>query len=156
MRSLAIASFMLLVTSSLRAQELTMYRSFGSVRFEYAKDTSVYTVSPKQVLTILHDDPEAYKAFHKAKKNYNISGILGFTGGVLIVFPVITAIAGGEPEWALAAGGAALIGASLPFGSAFRRDAQRAFDLYNKKHTAFVPRAEGFIGGTGIGIRLKF
>lgn len=156
MRQGIIAVLLLVAGTRLQAQQLTMYRTFGSVRFEYTKDTTVWTVSPKQVLTILKDEPEAYEAFKKARVNYNISGILGFAGGVLIVLPLGTAIAGGSPEWGLAAGGAALIGASFPFGSSFRRGAEQSFDIYNKKRTAFMPRTECFIGGSGAGIRVRF
>ena len=105
---------------------------------------------------ILKYNPMAYAEFKKAKSNYSIAGILGFTGGVLLVFPVGTAIAGGDPEWALAAGGAAMILASLPFMSSFRRHAMTAVELFNKKHTAFRPRVDYQFAGTSFRVVVRF
>ena len=47
------------------AQSLTMHKTFGGARFEYSKDTSTFSVSPKQVLDIMGDDPLAYQEFKK-------------------------------------------------------------------------------------------
>ena len=138
------------------AQNLTMHKAFGSTRFEYYKDTSTFSVSPRQVLDIMRDDPLAYAEFKKARSNYSVAGIMGFAGAILIGFPIGTAIAGGEPEWGLAAGGAALIIASIPFTKSFHRHAERAIDTYNRKHTAFRPRAEYFWRGMGTGVVIKF
>lgn len=134
---------------------LLMYRTFGGTHFEYTKDTMVYSVSPKQVLQIL-DDPLAIQEFKKARAKSSMAGILGFTGMVLIAIPTGAAIAGGDPEWAFAAGGAAAIVASLPLTRAFRRQAQNAIDIYNKKHTAFKPRAEYYLSGLGARIIIRF
>ena len=138
------------------AQSLTVHKTFGSTRFEYHKDTATFTVSPKQVLDIMQDDPLAYAEFKKARYNYSTAGILGFAGGVLIAVPIGTAIAGGEPEWALAAAGAALVITSIPLSKAFRRHAEEAIDIYNKKRTAFRPRTEYLWRGMGVGVVIKF
>ena len=137
-------------------QSLTMYKSFGSTSFEYQKDTNIYEVSPKQVAQILKEDPLAYAEFKKGRTKNGISGILGFTGGALVVVPIVTAIAGGDAQWSLAAGGAALILASIPLHKSFRRHTQNAFDIYNKNHTAFKPRAEYFFSGVKVGVVIKF
>lgn len=137
-------------------QKLTVYKTFGGVHYEYQKDTAIYSVSAKQVKMILRNDPLALAEFKKAKTNYNIAGILGFLGGAMIAFPVGTAIAGGEPEWGLAAGGAALLLATIPFTSAYRYHSLEAVDLYNKKHTAFKPRAEYYFSGLGAQFVIKF
>ncbi len=133
-----------------------MHKTFGGTGFEYQNDTATFSVGPRQVLDIMHDDPLAYGEFKKARHNYSIAGILGFVGGVLIVVPVGTAIAGGDPEWALASAGAALVITSIPFSKAFRRHAENAIDTYNKKHTAFRPRTEYFWRGMGVGVGIRF
>lgn len=133
-----------------------MHKTFGGTRFEYHNDTATFTVSPKQVLDIMRDDPLAYAEFKKARYNYSTAGVLGFAGGVLIVLPISTAIAGGEPEWALAAAGAALVITSIPLSKAFRRHAEESIDIYNKKHTAFHPRTEYFFSGLGARVVIKF
>jgi hypothetical protein len=138
------------------AQGLAIYRSFGGVVYEYTKDTATYTVSPKQVLQIMHDDPLAYAEFKKARSYYRAEGVLGFAGGLLVLFPIGTAIAGGEPEWTLAAGGAALILASIPFNRAYKRHAQHAIDTFNKNHTAFRPRPEFYLSGAGLKVVFTF
>ncbi len=133
-----------------------MHHRFGGAEFEYTKDTSTFDISPKEVLVIMKNDPLAYAEFKKAKSNYSVSGVLGFLGGGLIIVPVVTAIAGGEPEWGLAAGGAALVISSIPLHRAFKRHAQSAIDTFNKKHTAFIPRTEYYLSGLGARVVIKF
>ena len=135
---------------------LVMYKTFGGAIFEYTKDTTTFTVSPKQVLQIMKDDPVAYQEFKKARVNYSVAGTMGFIGGSLIIFPVVTAIAGGDPEWGFAAGGAAFLAASIPLNKAFRRHAAGAIDTYNKNHTTFRPRVEYFFSGLGLKVLIKF
>lgn len=124
------------------AQEIKMYKTFGGVRYEM--DTLV--LSPKQVLEVLKDNPIAFDQFKRAKVNYNVAGVLGFTGGVLIGFPIGTAIAGGDPEWGLAAGGVGLILASIPFNRAYKGRAFGAIELYNKKEMSRVKPTFHFYG----------
>lgn len=111
-----------------------MYKTFGGVRYEM--DTLV--LGPKQVLEVLKSNPVAFEEFKRAKVNYNIAGVLGFTGGVLIGLPIGTAIAGGDPEWGLAAGGVGLLLATIPFNRAYKGRAFGAIELYNKKETSRV------------------
>lgn len=124
------------------AQEIKMYKTFGGVRFEM--DTLV--LSPKQVLEILKEEALAYEEFKQAKVNYNVAGVLGFTGGVLIGIPIGTAIAGGDPEWGLAAGGAALILGSIHFNRVFKGRAFNALELYNKKYSSRLKPTFHFYG----------
>jgi hypothetical protein len=144
------------LSQELPPQGLVMYRNFGGAIFEYTKDTTTYTVSPRQVLQIMHDDPLAYAEFKKARSYYRAEGVLGFAGGVLALVPVGTAIAGGDPEWALAAGGAALILASIPFNKAYKRHAQHAIETFNKNKTAFRPKPELYLSGAGIKVVIRF
>lgn len=137
-------------------QKLTMYRTFGGAHFEYEKDTSVFQVSPRQVGQILFDDPEAYAEFKKARSNNAVAGILGFVGAGLLIIPTVTAIAGGEPEWGLAAGGAALIIGSIPLQRNARRHAQNAVDLHNKKHASTLPRTTYYVSATGVRMVIRF
>ena len=137
-------------------QQLTMYRTFGGAHYEYQKDTAIFSVSPKQVLLILKEDPLAYAEFKKAKTNNSIGGILGFVGGVMVIIPIGSAIVGAQPEWGLAAGGAAILIASIPFMKAYKRHAESAIDVYNKNHTAFKPRTEYYFSGLGIRMVIKF
>ena len=137
-------------------QQLTMYKTFGGAHYEYQKDTVIFSVSPKQVLLILNEDPLAYAEFKKGKTNNTIGAVLGFAGVVTLAIPIASAVVGGEPEWGLAAAGGALIIGSIPFMNAYKRHAHAAVDMYNKKHTAFRPRTEYFFSGLGVRMVIKF
>lgn len=119
-----------------------MYKTFGGARFE--KDTLV--LSPKQVLEILKVEPVAYEEFKRAKANYNVAGVMGFSGAFLIGFPVVSAIAGGDPEWGFAAGGAALLLGSIHFNRVFKGRAFNALELYNSKLTTRIQPTLHFYG----------
>jgi hypothetical protein len=120
------------VSSSGFAQKITLVRTFGSSRYEM--DT--LTLSSRQVLSILKDNPVAYDEFRKARVNETFAGLAGLGGGVLVAIPVVTAIAGGTPEWKLAIAGGALIVLGIPLNRAHFRHAQNALDEYNKKFTS--------------------
>ena len=131
------------------SQPLQMHKTLGGAHFQ--RDT-IY-LSHKQVREILSIDPQASKEFNLALKNYRVGGILGFSGAILLAIPVITAISGGEPEWAMAGGGAVLLGVSVPFSKGFKRHAQVALDGYNQRQE-HQTRAKFYF--TGNGFSLKF
>jgi hypothetical protein len=149
-----ILSLLVLVAAiGLHAQdrtEIKMYKTFGGARFEL--DTLV--LSPKQVLQILKVEPLAYEKFKRAKANYNAAGVLGFVGGILVFVPIGTAIAGGNPEWGLAAGGAVLVLGSLTLTRIFRSHAFEAIELYNGKTARIKPEFQFY--GTGARLVMRF
>lgn len=130
--------------------EIKMYKTFGGARFEL--DTLV--LSPKQVLQILKVEPLAYEKFKKAKANYNAAGVLGFAGGLLVGFPIGTAIGGGEPEWGMAIAGGVLIVGSFSLNSIFRSHAFEAIELYNGKTARIKPEFQFY--GTGARLVMRF
>lgn len=134
------------------AQEITMYKTFGGVRFQ--RDT--VELSTKQVMEILREKPLAFGEFKKAKSNYNVSSFLGITGSLLVVFPLATAVVGGNPEWGLAAGGAALILGSIPFNRIFKARALHALDIYNGNVITSRIKPEFHFGGTNARLVIKF
>lgn len=151
---IALTSFLLFITyCAVNAQKIQMYKTFGGVRFE--RDSLV--ISPRQVQTILWEDALASEKFRQARVNSSAASLFGFAGGILIGIPLGTAlIGGGDPEWGLALGGAALIGISIPFNRAFQRNAQDALDTYNQKKSARRNfRPELFLSGRQVGFRVK-
>jgi hypothetical protein len=138
-------------------QGLVMYRTFGGADFEYTKDTTTFYVSSKQVLQIMKkDSPLAYAEFKRGRKLETTGAIMGFVGGVLVMFPIGSAIAGAEPEWSyLAAGGALIIG-SIPLHRSYKRHAQSAIETYNKGLMSWRPRPALFFSKNGVGIQVKF
>jgi hypothetical protein len=125
-----------------QAQQIKMYKTFGGARFEMG----TLVLSPKQVLEILKVEPAAYEEFKRAKVNYNVAGVMGFSGAFLIALPVVSAIAGGDPEWGFVAGGAALILGSIHFNRTFKGLAFNALELYNSKLTTRIQPTLHFYG----------
>ncbi len=151
-KNLFIALFTL-VSFACQAQDITVYKTFGGLRFE--RDTLI--ISAKQVQYILEVNPTAFAEFKKARVNSAVASVLGFSGGLLIGVPIGTALVGGNPEWGLAMGGAALLITSIPFNRAFKRHALSAVDIYNQQNSSsLLERTELFWAGTGLGIRLRF
>lgn len=152
LRAIFIVALLMGVVCS-HAQKIEMIKTFGGVRFE--RDSISY--SPKQILDILSDNETAYLEFKRAKSNYDFAGVLGFAGGFMIGFPLGSALFGGDPEWGLAAGGVALILASIPLNNAFKNHAQSALDIYNRgEPTARQPKVKFYFTGTGASVVLKF
>jgi hypothetical protein len=152
MKKIVFVSLLTLCFSKISlAQEIKAYKTFGGVRFEM--DT--LTLGLNQVLAIVKENPKAYSELKRAKSNYNAAGVLGFAGAILMAFPIGTAIAGGDPEWGLAAGGAALILASIPFNSAFRSHTMEALDIYNNKNISRI-KPEFQFYGSGARLILRF
>jgi hypothetical protein len=88
-------------------------------------------LKPREVLSRMEINPEAFQEFKKAKSNYDAAQVLGFAGGFLIGWPLGTALGGGDPQWGLAGGGAALLLASIPLNSGFKKHAKNALTIYN-------------------------
>ena len=133
-------------------RSIQIYKTFGGYRFE--KDSVV--ISPKMVLEEMKVNPLAYAEFKKAKNNLTAASTLGFAGGLLIGFPLGTAIAGGDPEWGLAAGGVGLILASIPFNNAFKQHALLAIDQYNENPTSRRIKINFYVTGVGGKLVIRF
>ena len=115
-------------------------------------------LKPREVLTRLQLNTEAFAEFKKAKANYDAAQVLGFVGGFMIGWPLGTALGGGDPQWGIAAGGGALILASLPLNSAFKKRADRALTIYNSNQPAawsFPIDVRFRFYGAGAGIMVK-
>jgi hypothetical protein len=135
-----------------KSQQINLYKTFGGVR--YTKGDTL--LSERQVAMMLYKaSPEAYREFKKAKKYNTISSVLGFSGGVLIAIPVVTAIIGGEPEWLIGATGAGLLLASIPVNRVYKARALHALDIYNEKFTSRI-KTRFYFGGTQAGVLIKF
>ncbi len=150
------ALFILLILGCVElafSQEINIYKTFGGYRFE--RDS--ISISPKMVLTIMKANPPAYEEFKRAKLNLDVTSALSFTGGILIVIPLATAIGGGDPEWALAAGGVGLFLASIPFNTAFKNHAVHALDFFNSKLSSSKRiKANFYLGPAGGKVVFRF
>lgn len=131
------------------SQPIDMYKTLGGAHF--IRDT-IY-LSTRDVRDILSVDPQASREFRIAARDYNMSGLFGFAGAIMLAAPLITASSGGDPNWVLAGGGAALLGGSIPFSRGFKRHAQIAVDGYNQRQEQ-QDRTKVYF--TGNGLTLKF
>ena len=129
-------------------------KALGSVFVQNNKN-----LTPKQLLEITAINPEAYQFMKKAKKNFDAGAVFGFIGGALIGWPCGTAMAGGDPEWALAAVGGALVGVSIPFSVAYSKNAKKAVDIYNagltRPELGYLDFKLSLMPG-GVGLKLQF
>ncbi len=142
----------LVACHSLMAQKIEMYKTFGGVR--YLRNDSLLS-DPQMSMILYKDNKAAYTEFKKAKKYSVISSIMGFTGGALIAVPLITAVAGGEPEWLFVAGGGALILGSIPFNRIYKARSLHAIDIYNEKLTSRI-KTNFYFTGSRAGVVVKF
>lgn len=146
---ITLTLFVILLGYEAISQPIQMHKTLGGAHFQ--RDT-IY-LSHRHVAEILSVDPEASQEFKVALKNYRIGGILGFSGAILLAVPLITAIAGGEPEWLMAGGGAILCGTSIPFSRRFKKHSENALTGYNTRHEN-QPQSRLYFNGAGI--TLKF
>ncbi len=108
------------------------------------------------MLLMPHSD--AYREFKISRNKATISSILGFSSALLVAVPLVSAVAGGQPEWYLAAGGGALFLASIPFASSSKGHALTAIELYNSKLSASHQRVKPtlYFSGTGASLVIRF
>ena len=140
------------ISQCLSAQTISMYKTFGGVH--YTISDSLLTENQVKMI-LLKETPAGYQEFKSAKKFNTLSAVSGFTGGALILVPLATAALGGEPEWALAAGGAVLVIASVPLNRIYKARALNALDIYNEKFASRI-KPSVYFTGTQIGWSLRF
>jgi hypothetical protein len=154
-----VISVLLLFSLSCNAQSITqkkisIYKTFGGVIYEM--DT--LSLSSKQVGMLLRQNPQAYEEFRISRSKSAISSVLGFSSGLLVAVPLVTAVAGGQPEWLLAAGGGVLFLASIPFNSSSKGHALNAIELYNSKLSASNYRTKStlYFHGNSASLIIRF
>lgn len=110
------------------------------------------------IKTIMKSNAAANSKIHRAQTNYAFSSIFGFSGGFLVGYPIGSALAGKDANWALAGIGAGLIAISIPFSTAYSRHTKSAVDIYNRnlQTTSFAPRSELRLGMTAYGPGLQW
>ncbi len=109
--------------------------------------------------TMKHEVPD-YQQVKPAKSTSTFALILSSVGGFLVGWPIGTAIAGGDPNWTLAAIGAGLIVISIPFYQSAKSKARQGINtsdgelqtssIWDKSELNFS------VTGNGIGLVLSF
>ena len=138
------------------AQKIEMEKVFGGYQFKQNDKTLLL----KDMKEIMKENNEALALIQSAKTNQTWALVLGTAGGALLGFPIGTAIGGGDPEWALAGAGAALIVATIPIVKGFNRKTKKAVELYNAGVSTtsyqFQPTFNLKINGANVGISMNF
>ncbi len=156
---LLIGSLVLSLALNLHAQTadtIVMERVFGGYKFHKGDEL----INMKTMGTIMEPNPFAYSVYKQAHKSYNWAMFFSIAGGALIGWPLGTALAGGEPEWALAGAGAACLVISIPITKKYNKQISSAVQLYNSEFrvTPTSNKSEIKFGATsnGIGLRYSF
>ena len=106
----------------------------------------------------MESNEQAYKQMRSAQTTLTLTSVIGFAGGFMVGWPIGAAIAGGEPNWALA--GAGLIAISIPLSIKFNKQAKQAVDNYNNglQARSFWDKRELKLAvkGNGLGLMLYF
>jgi len=97
----------------------------------YKFEQSGVLLNGKALLRSMEIDQEAYAMLKKAKTNSDIATVFGFAGGLMLGWPLGTAIAGGDPNWLLAGIGAGCLAIGIPLSMSASKGMLRAVDIYN-------------------------
>ena len=125
-----------LTGATVTAQRIEAEKVFGGYR--YTQDGRILKMG--DLVDLMEPDTEAYDLMRSARSNYTIANVLALPGGALVGWPLGSALAGGDPNWTLAAIGGGLIVATIPFSSAANKKSRAAVDLYNEAY-ALAPSA---------------
>ena len=160
MKRTIIACILLLSLSPLFAQNqsdsIVIKKAFGTVFKQNGK-----ILTPRQLSNITQMNASAFKEMSLARDNYTAASVIGAVGGFMVGWPMGTAMAGGDANWAMAGIGAGLIVVSIPFDIAFIKHAKKAVGIYNsglKQTQTGMNKIEFKMAMTcnGIGIKMRF
>ncbi len=158
MRFFVFSILFSIVSISLLAQSdsITATKAFGGYRFEQNGEY----LNGKALLQRMVGNEEAYVMMKRAKSNSDISTVLGFAGGLMLAWPVGTAIAGGDPNWIVAGIGAGCLAIGIPLSIRASKGMFQAVEIYNSNlnGTYFEQGLLLRLGITtsGVGLRVDF
>lgn len=105
------------------------------IKTSFFKETEFYQngfrINSRTAELALRTNQKAFQLYQKSNSLANGSTLFGAIGGVLIGWPVGTAIGGGDPVWELAAVGAGFTVISAVIFSSAQKNAKSAVELYN-------------------------
>jgi len=116
-------------------------------------------LAPKDVLSVMQLNEQAYNEMSIALSCRNSGFVLGMGGGFAVGFAIGRVISGREPNWVLAGLGVAGLVGSFALQSAYYTRARNAINIYNSGLNPVSNRYPAFnlaITGNGIGICMKF
>ena len=127
---------------------------FGSYQFYFHNQK----LSLSQIKNVMSSNELAYEQIKAAQSTNAIGMVFAYAGGFLVGWPLGTALGGGEPNWAAAGAGVALIAVTIGVNKSYNIKAKRAVDTYNNGlgATSFWDRSELRVGLTANGGGLIF
>lgn len=138
------------------ADTITMKKVFGG--YEFSQHGQILKMN--ELLKILQPNEAAFKQMQAAQTTNAFATVIGFVGGFMIGFPIGTAIAGGEPNWAMAGIGAGLLVVTIPITKRFNTQSKQAIESYNSglQTTSFWNNTQVklCISGNGAGLHVNF
>ncbi|MFC2152716.1 hypothetical protein ACFLSE_09320 [Bacteroidota bacterium] len=152
-----LIGILFLNTNILIAQEsnkIETKQNFGVIFLQNGKK-----LTPKQLLEITKDNPEAYQEMKIAKSNYAAANVLSFTGGFMVGWQLANVMTGKEVEYSFLGIGGGLIGISIIVSQSYSNHARKAVGIYNSSLTQTSMKKVDFNFGftrTGIGITMNF
>ncbi len=113
-----------------------------------------------QIKTILKSNELAYNKFKTAQGARAISNILSFSGGLLVGWPIGTAISGDKPNWIPAVIGTGIWAFAIPIAISANKQLGLAIDQYNQgipnTFSQRKPEVHLAVQGDGVGITINF
>lgn len=135
---------------------IQLKKVFGG--YQYSQNGNFLNVNGLK--NAVKSNEQAYGLMKKASVTNSIAFSVSFAGGMLIGFPLGTALAGGDPNWIVAGVGVVLVGVSIPISNKFNEQAKEAVGIYNNslQSSSFRHRSEMNFAVTnnGVGFVLKF
>lgn len=128
------------------------------IGYEFTLDENRLSLNDLEVL--FKENEQSLSYLSKAKSQNNFSQIISGIGGFLIGWPLGTAIAGGDPEWAMAGVGAGLVAVSIPIYIKSQNNAEKAVKFYNANRSLaksyFKPNLSLVASSNMLGIKMSF
>ena len=155
---LRVFLFLFLTIPSLSfSQEITLDHGFWGYKFKQGEKE----LSWKQLLQETETHEESYDLIKRAQSQNTLSSIFGFTGGLLVGYPLGQALANGETNWTLMIVGGAMITVAIPLSSSSKRNLKDGLSSYNSRNKSsnskeFSSNLEVIGNARGLGIRMNF
>ncbi len=155
-----IPIFIIAISTDSKAQNAdTLYLKSNFWGNKFYKGDTIYSING--VLEELAVNEQPYNLMLSAKKDNTFAQIFGAAGGLLIGWPIGTAISGGEPKWYLAGIGAGLVAISIPISINFKKKANEALKNHNSliRGSAkwnYKPKYLFGLSGNGLRLQIQF
>jgi hypothetical protein len=133
---------------------ITIKQAFGGYKFYQGQKR----LNMNQLANAMKPNEQAYQQIKSAQTTYTLATVIGGVGGFMVGWPMGAALAGGQPNWAMAGIGAGLIVVSIPITKSFNNKARQAVDTFNSglRPVSFWDKNELKFSMTGQGAGLLF